>query len=193
VRAERLLERLLERDPEPVAPAGLVERVRAGLARHSRVEGDMHATHPVPESELELLLARAGAVEVPSGLAKSVLRGLAPERKRLRRPGRLLALAAAALILVYSGWAWWSARERFTPRAPTLVVEEFDPLDIPLPPADAALEEDAELVAYALENWELLNDAEFEVWLASLDPLDQLLIENADEELIESALAEEAR
>lgn len=194
LRAERALERLLARVPAPEAPAGLAARVRAGLARVSAVPPAVPITYPQSEPELDALLVRAGAVEVPPGLAKGVLRGLAPERARLRRPGRILALAAAVLLLALGGWAWWTARERFGPRAPgPIVVEEFDPLDIPLPPDDATLEDDAELVAYALENWELLNDAEFEVWLASLDPLDQLLIENADDELVETVLRAEAR
>lgn len=194
LRAERALERLLERVPAPAAPAGLAARVRAGLARAPSVAGSMTTATRDPEPEFDALLARAGVVEVPATLAKEVLRGLAPERARLRRPGRILALAAAVLILTLGGWSWWTARERFGPRAPApLVVEEFDPLDIPLPPADVSLEQDEELVAYALEHWELLNDVELELWLANLDPLDQLLIENADDELIRSVLAEDAR
>ena len=164
LRAERALDRLLARVPVPEAPAGLAERVRAGLARVSAVPPGMATTFADAEPELDALLVRAGAVEVPPGLAKGVLRGLAPERARLRRPGRILALAAEVLLLSLGCWAWWTARERFGPRAPaTIVVEEFDPLDIPLPPDGAALEDDPELVAYALEHWELLNDAEFEV------------------------------
>jgi hypothetical protein len=194
LRAENALERLLTCVPPPEAPAGLVERMRAGLLRASAVPPGVLLTYQAPEPELDALLVRAGAVEVPVDLAQGVLRGLAPERARLRRPGRILALAAAVLLLSLGGWAWWTARARFGPRAPgPLVVKEFDPLDIPLPPDGAALEQDAELVAYALEHWELLNDAEFEVWLASLDPLDQLLIENADEELVESVLRGDAR
>ncbi|MEQ1894595.1 MAG: hypothetical protein ABL998_18800 [Planctomycetota bacterium] len=194
LRTERALERLLTRVPAPEVPAGLAERVRAGLTGASTVPPAVPLTYQQPEPELDTLLARAGAVDVPPGLAQGVLRGLAPERARLRRPGRILALAAAVLLLSLGGWAWWTARERFGPRAPgPIVVQEFDPLDIPLPPDDLLLEDDAELVAYALEHWELLNDAEFEVWLASLDPLEQLLIENADDELVESVLAGDAR
>lgn len=188
---ERALERLLDRLPAPEAPAGLAARIRAGLAAERPVEAPVPTALPGPE--LDALLVRAGRVEVPSDLSRRVLAGLAPERARLRRPGRILALAAALLLALLGGWAWFRARERFGPRAPgPVVVEEFDPLDVPLPPDDAALEADAELVAYALENWELLNDAEFEVWLASLDPLDQLLIEHADEELLEGVLDGEA-
>ena len=173
--------------PAPVAPAELAARIRAGLARAERVSSLVQTT--IDDAELDTLLARAGTVSVPAGLAQGVLRGLAPERARRRRPGRLLALAAGVLLLATVGWAWWSARERIGPRAPApIVVEEFDPVDIPLPPEGAPLESDAELVTYALENWELLNDAEFEVWLASLDPLDQLMIENADEEAVEAVL-----
>ena len=200
-REERALERLLARVPAPEVPAELAQRVRAGLGGVRAVQPSVPTTFQEhehePEAELEHLLAQAGAVTAPPELAKRVLRGLAPERARLRRPGRILALAAAVLLLTLGGWAWWTARERFGPRARApVVVEEFDPLDIPLPPVGARLESDAELVAYALENWELLNDAEFEVWLASLDPLDQLLIENADEEFSEALFKpapEEAR
>lgn len=184
---ERALERLLARVPAPEAPAGLAARIRAGLAAERRVEEPVASAFTDPE--LDSLLTRAGRVEAPAGLSRRVLAGLAPERARRRRPGRILALAAAVLLAALGAWAFWTARERFGPRVPGPVVfEEFDPLDVPLPPADAPLESDAELVAYALENWELLNDAEFEVWLASLDPLDQLLIENADEELVDAVL-----
>jgi len=184
---ERALERLLSRVPAPEIPLALSTRIRAGLAAAHPVEVSVPTTFSDPE--LDELLTRAERVEVPAGLARQVLAGLAPERARLRRPGRVLALAAAALLAFLGGWAWWTARERFGPRVPgPVVIEEFDPLDVALPPADLPLENDAELVAYALENWELLNDAEFEVWLASLDPLEQLLIENADEELMEAVL-----
>jgi hypothetical protein len=44
----------------------------------------------------------------------------------------------------------------------------------------AALEADAELLAYVAERWELLHDADLDVWLASLAPLDELLVEYAD-------------
>jgi len=184
---ERALERVLARLPAPEAPAGLAARIRAGLAAERPVEAPV-PTH-LSDPELDALLVRAGRVEIPADLGRQVLSGLAPERARLRRPGRILALVAALVLALLGGWAWFRARERFGPRTPgPLVVEEFDPLDVPLPPEAATLESDAELVAYALENWELLNDAEFEVWLASLDPLDQLLIENADEELLEGVL-----
>ena len=184
---ERALERLLARAPAPEVPSGLAARIRAGLAPERPVEAPVPTTFSDPE--FDGLLARAGAVESPPDLARQVLARLAPERARLRRPGRILALAAALLLALLGGWAWFRARERFGPRAPgPIVVEEFDPFDVPLPPEAVSLESDTELVVYALENWELLNDAEFEVWLASLDPLDQLLIENADEELLEGVL-----
>ena len=45
------------------------------------------------------------------------------------------------------------------------------------------LEQDDELVAYALERWELLHDDDLDLWLASLDPDAQVLMEYSGDAL----------
>ncbi|NOT30906.1 MAG: hypothetical protein HOP15_10710, partial [Planctomycetes bacterium] len=46
------------------------------------------------------------------------------------------------------------------------------------------LETDEELLAYTVERWELVHDEDLDVWLASLDPVDELLLEY-DESLLQ--------
>jgi hypothetical protein len=166
---ETALERVLARVPRPVEPPELAARVLTRLApeRARRHAGGAE------EDELEALLERLPAPAVPVGLSSRVLAGLAVERApRIqadpRRRLRLLGVAAA-LALALGAWAW-SVRAR------------PDDVGLPLAPEAelAALEADAELLAYAAERWELLNDADLDVWLASLDPLDELLVEYAD-------------
>ena len=127
---------------------------------------------------LERLLERVPSPAAPPGLARRVLaglapaRGLEPERARrplrrgsaLAKPGRWAWLAAAGLLAALALWAW---RERRKPERPTLVLEPVE-----------ELEADEELLAYAVERWELLHDEDLDVWLASLDPMlveDELL------------------
>ena len=163
------LERLLERVPSPAAPPGLARRVLAGLAPARGLEPGRAA--PL-ECELEELLEALPAPAVPDGLSERVLRGLEPERARrplrrgsaLAKPGRWAWLAAAGLLAALALWAW---RERRKPERPTLVLEPVE-----------ELEADEELLAYAVERWELLHDEDLDVWLASLDPMlveDELL------------------
>jgi hypothetical protein len=77
--------------------------------------------------------------------------------------------------------AWWGRRpEPVAPPDPEL--------------ARVVLEGDEELLEYAVENWELLHDEDLDLWLASLAPLDELLIELADEpSWIETAPEETGR
>ncbi len=181
---ERGLERLLARVPVPEAPAELSRRVLAGLAAARRAPG----TEPVPtdepgapeeRDELDELLANVPAPLAPPGLASRVLAALASARAA--RPARVSRraswLVAAGLLAAAALWAWWQRPDPATPPALVHESERGPELD---------LESDEELLAYAVEHWELLHDADLDVWLASLDPLDELLLEY-DELLLEDA------
>ena len=93
-RGESALDHLLERDASVLAPAGLADRVRAGL----------------DDARLDALLDRDRDLAPPAGLAARVLEGLADERAPapLAGPGSsgfrrwLLPAAAAAAVLAVS-------------------------------------------------------------------------------------------
>lgn len=166
---EERLERALSAVPEVPAPPALARRLLARLAPE-RAAGGGALDEP---DELDELLARVPPPRVPPGLAGTVLAGLAPERARPRRrlgsrlgPAWLLAMAASLVL----GWLLFARRG-----AP----EELRP---ELARAALPLEADEELLTYALERWELLHDEDLDLWLASLDPVDELLMEVAGEE-----------
>lgn len=177
---ERELEACLERDPEPELPAGLAPRTLARLAEARR---EAHE-----QARLDRLLERDAPPTPPVGLARRILHRLAPARSEpirsgpasapTRRPrGRLVA--AAAVLLALGLWGWRALRPA-PAAAPEPRVTEV--------PAD----DEAELLAYALDNWELLQDEDLDLWLASLDPLDQVVLEYADGDLWnESGVLEE--
>lgn len=178
---ERDLDRLLDAVPVPVPPA-LARRVLAGLA--DQREGRPGVAEFVPEhgaegagdDELAQLLAALPVPAVPAGLSARVLQGLAPVRnpRAPRRSARVrLWLAAAGLLVAAALWAWTRRRPILEPA----VVVEQTPAELPVD-----LEADEELLAYAVERWELLHDEDLDVWLASLDPADEILMEVAQDE-----------
>jgi len=163
--SETALERLLRADRVD-APAGLAAAVLAGL-EPARAEAARAAA-------LDALLESV-VVTVPEGTAERVLAGLSAARRRergARLARRALVGVAAAAALVLALWRW-GARPEPAPSAVDLV----DAPPLGPGPDDAALDEDEELVAYAVERWELLMDDDVDLWLASLDPLDQARIE----------------
>ena len=174
LRREGGLEVLLEYPPAPEIPPGLARRVLAGLAR----ERSPAACTRLPEhgalgdGELDELLGRLPAPRVPSGLAERVLQGVAEARepRRAKSGRRSWWLGVAAGLLVGLGFWGWSV---FRPAAPRV--------DLALG-TGAELEADEELLTYAVERWELLQDEDLDLWLASLDPVDELLIEYAVDE-----------
>jgi hypothetical protein len=145
------------RSDRAAAPGGIAATVLASLAP-LRAEA-------LREQALDDLLD-AVVVAAPAGTAQRVLAGLAPVRARERRATVVkrtligVAVAAAAVLLVWR----WSARSEPERRAPPELVDA---------PVEPALEDDQELLAYALEHWDLLTDDDVDLWLASLDPVDQ--------------------
>jgi hypothetical protein len=169
------LERLLERVPAPEIPPELAQRVLVALAGE-RGEGRLsglttRSTFPTAGAlgadDLDVLLERVPAPNVPAGLAQRVLRGVEPARARRSRRSGALVLAAAAVLILVTLWAWTVGRDAGARRGL---------------PSDAELELDEELLAYAVERWELLHDEDLDVWLASVDPLDELLMGYAEGE-----------
>jgi hypothetical protein len=169
----RDLDGLLERLPAPAAPPALAREVLARLAdeRAPAVARAVSPSDGLDPGDLESLLGQVPAPRVPAGLAARVLEGLAPERaeprRRLARRGWLASAAAVAASLALWGWS--------VLRSPARNVELAQG-------TGADLEADEELLIYAVERWELLQDEDLDLWLASLDPVDELLIEYADGE-----------
>jgi hypothetical protein len=177
VREERL-ERLLAHAPTPEAPRELATNLLRRLEPTRGPAGD-------PGDELDEYLARVPAPIVPKELADRILTSLAPARRPRRAwAGRLVLLALAAAVLL----AWILVARRARP----------EEIRAELARAAVELEADEELLVYALERWELLHEDDLDLWLASLDPLDECLMEVADEALwldgmLDEAAAGEAR
>lgn len=169
---ERALEACLERDPAPERPAGLAARTLARLAEERRSARE--------QERLDRLLEVDPLPSAPVGLAQRVLHRLAPARARSRRRSGWLVAAAAILVLGVWGWRTLGSGAA-TPGEPR--VTETRPGELPGTQPDAQPEDEAELLAYALDNWELLQDEDLDLWLASLDPLDQAVLEYADSDL----------
>ncbi|MSR61827.1 MAG: hypothetical protein EXS08_05215 [Planctomycetes bacterium] len=168
---EQMLERALAAVPAPAVPPALARRVLAALA-HERLRAPV-----LEEHELDELLESVPAPPVPPDLGARVLAGLVPERSARRRRPRWAWLVAAGLLV---GAGLWAVRARSSAPPPSPLVEAED------------LESDEELLAYACERWEELHDEDLDVWLASIDPLDELLLEYAEESWPENAAPADA-
>ena len=178
--AEERLEELLASISEPEVPPDLADRIQAALL-------PMRKGLSRREEELDRLLDRVPKPAAPAGLADRVLARLEPERTARRVPAALpwqrrsgvLAAAAALLLVVFvaSRLLTWSSGD---------VAEEE------LAYFREVLENEDELIVYALENWELLMNDEIEVYL-SLGPEEQALFELGllDDPVLSSSQAEE--
>jgi hypothetical protein len=180
--AEEALEALLATLPAPRLPARLSERVLARLAAASAqdrerdldrlLELDRSSGAPaglardvLARLALERLLDALPAPRPPAGLSERVLAALAPARRApaRRRRARRLALFAAAAALVLALARLGSLGRATDPTPSRLAVGEVEP----------------ELLATldVLENWELLMADDLDLLLASLDPVDEALLE----------------
>jgi hypothetical protein len=176
---ERALDGVLERMPAPAVPDGLARGVLARLAPER--DGLPATVQAAPrgrgDDPLEEALARLPAPHVPADLSARILHGLAPARAERRARSwrfRWLASAAAVLVAVLALWGWSVLRR--PARSGELAQG-----------TDTGLEDDEDLLAYAVERWELLQDEDLDLWLAGLDPVDELLIEYADDQPIDEA------
>jgi hypothetical protein len=177
----RRLDELLERGGAAPAPAGLAERVLAGLSAEGARRGDA----------LDRLLGRLPEPAVPSGLAERVIASAAAAAGPTRtgaRPSvtawraRVAWLAAAAAVVAAGTLAWrllvdggggGAAPSPERGPAPIHVahVTPEDTVDPDDPPA-------ALLAALpVLENWDLLMEADLDVLLAGLDAAAALQLE----------------
>jgi len=169
VTRERALDSLLVRLSASEVPSALARRVLARLAsERGAAAGPVAGRAGADDGDLDEVLGGLPAPRVPSGLAARILQGVAPAREA-RRPGSVrtwLFYAAAVLLVALTLWS----RAGLRPASPGVELAQ-----------GAELEADEELLAYAVERWELLDDGDLDLWLASLDPVDELLIEFADE------------
>jgi hypothetical protein len=142
---------------------------------------------------LDTLLARVAAPDTPAGLADRVLRGLSdartprPRLALLRGGGIAMrasvgVAAAAALVMIFSLWKLGQgADEKQDIRSTGDVVVEARPE----PRARGEdPEPDREMLAAldVLEEWDLLLDEDIDVLLASLDPVEEELLNLAYDE-----------
>ena len=166
--SEERLDELLAAVPEPHVPRDLARRVRAALE-------PVRARVRAPEDELDRLLELVPEPVVPEGLPDRVLAALQSERSSDQEQaapfsllrGRGLLVAAAALL-----FAFFLFRRAWT-TSPGGSPEELGRVAY----FHEELQDEDELIVYALENWELLMSDEIEVYLASLDPEEQALFE----------------
>lgn len=179
LRREARLDALLEIQPAPAIPPALAQRILARLEGERSPVGSSALPEragredaELDDTELDELLGRLPRPRVPAGLAERVLEGVkeAREPRRARSAWRVWSLGIAAGLLVGLGFWYWNASRPEAPR-----------VDLALG-SNADLEADEELLTYAVERWELLQDEDLDLWLASLDPVDELLIEYAADE-----------
>jgi len=188
LRDEESLEGLLDELEVRAAPPGLAGRVLGALAPERHPAGRPRSGR---EEALDALLEAVPVPGIPAGLSGRVLAGLAAARQvpARRRPLRrvlapALALAAAAALVLWLGRGPGPETGPRPGQAPPLATTG----GAPAPRAqEVELESDEDLLAYAVENWDLLLDPDLDLWLASLDPLDEVLIELGGEPLLELA------
>lgn len=166
------------------APGDLAGDVLAALRPHRRRARDERE-----DAALDRLLDRVPAPAVPAGLADRLLRGIEAHRRRPRPTlvsARPTVIAAAAALLIALGtatwlsWAHWPAGGLDGPSGgqETAGTEPSRPL-APQSPGEMLGEPSDELLASLdlLESWDLLTGDDLELALASLDPVDQVLLE----------------
>lgn len=174
---EERLDALLDAVPADLGPGDLPGRVTSAI--DARREAAL-------DRLLDLVPADLGPADLSARVLKAVAaeRGVRPQR-RLRRLAVPLALAAAAALLVVLVLV--RARAGASSGEPRVVDRQPDPAPVrTVDDGSPALESDEELVAYAVEHWELLTDDDLDLLLAGLDPLEQAWIEVAGEEAFEN-------
>ena len=174
------LDRLLEQaDSNDSVPRGLAAGVLAGLASER--------LQPLA-AELDDLLDRMPSEPTPVGLSARVLNSLAAERARgrQRRPWvwRLRWPAAAIAGVLLAGW-WALSQKSMTPDDSLRLAA----VEAPLSGTSSASPSDelAQLLMNLdlLENWELLVPEELELLLASVDELDEALLDVPFEDAVD--------
>ncbi len=199
--ARRVLARLSPVRDESAALDALLELNRVGETPPELASDVLAALRPErklarEERALDRLLERVPAPSVPVGLADRVLRKLEPRRRRARprlltRPALRAAgaLAAAVLIAVaYGTWfsgIWWPVIQEYhgPPADVEIAAAEEPPVDPPVEPGAEPEWPPDELLASLdlLESWDLLSADDLDLALASLDAVDEVLLDFAAE------------
>lgn len=190
--AEEALEALLDSLPAPKLPPALAERVLACLvhARGDALDRLLDIADParaVPglstrvlarldgerrEAALDRLLAHLPEPIAPADLAAHTLRALRADRVRPGRRPRLVALAAAALVLVAA--VLWVRRLR----SPEPIAPQPRPMVVKDTGTPAATETEEFLASLELlENWDLLQGDDLDLMLSGVSPEDEVLLD----------------
>lgn len=158
--ADVALDRTLDSALDVVAPAGLAERVLAGVRERRATLDELLELLPEPR--------------VPADLSARVLAGLQPERSQGRPrlvPRRVswwrpAAVAAAAVVALTVWRAWSPERDSLRPIDPQRVASNDPPAEV----VDPILTPDPELLAELdlLEDWDLLVPQDPDLLLGSL-------------------------
>ncbi|MFT5287454.1 MAG: hypothetical protein ACI8TQ_003640 [Planctomycetota bacterium] len=181
------LDAVLEGAPDPVMPANLSERILRGVesARNEQLASSQKA-----DDQLDALLNLVSSPKAPTNLSASVLDAVDAERWAGAENGNRVSsfqllkgarvwVPVAAAVLVAILWFTNSIGElKDIPR-----VEELNHTQV----ASATELNDEMIDAFeVLENWEHLNGDDLDLLLASIDELDELLIETSEWELVET-------
>ena len=178
------LDAALDGAPDPVMPANLSERILRGVesARTEQLAGSQQTN-----DQLDALLDLVEAPLAPASLTASVLDAVDAERLANVEPasrassfqllrGTRIWVPLAAAVLVAILWFTSSIDDLSdVPRGGELVQTQV---------ASAIELNDEMMDAFeVLENWEHLNGDDLDLLLASIDELDELLIETSEWEL----------
>jgi len=163
------LDDLLDGAPAPELPSALAARILEGVGPERRIARE--------EAQLDRLLDSLPEPTAPSQLSARLLAGLRPERQpapfSLLRNTRLWVPLAAAGVLAA---LWFSRSWRGTEAVPE------QPVEIEI--ADTLELNDEMAEAFdVLENWDHLQGSDLDLLLASIDEVDELLIEASEWEL----------
>ena len=172
----RDLDALLDGAPDPVMPADLASRVLRGVAPVRQEQ--------FRDAELDRLLENLPTPVAPANLSRELLAALRIERPvqrltLLRSPRLWVPLAAAGVLAA----VWLSQSWKKDEPSPTKdneidsqMVDVIDPIDGPIDWLNDEMVDAFEV----LENWEHLQGSDLDLLLASIDEIDELLIETSE-------------
>ncbi len=176
----RDLDTLLDGAPDPVMPANLASRVLRGVAPLREQLGQ----EQLQEAALDRLLEKLPTPIAPPNLSRELLAALRTERPvqrltLLRSPRLWVPLAAAgvlAAVWLSQPWKKDDPAPREDNEVDSQMVDVIDPIDGPIDWLNDEMVDAFEV----LENWEHLQGSDLDLLLASIDEIDELLIETSE-------------